>query len=77
MTWRVGGGVPGLTMAGRAPVGPASVPPEAGTTDFLSVLGAERTSLDRADAVAVLRAAEARNLIAVYRAMAGGNSPAR
>ncbi len=49
---------------------------EAGGADFLSVLDAERTSLDRADAVAVSRAAEARNLIAVYRALAGGNAPA-
>lgn len=48
---------------------------EAGGADFLSVLDAERTRLDRADAVAVSRAAEARSVIAVYRALAGGNTP--
>jgi len=49
---------------------------EAGSADFLTVLDAERTSLDRADAVAVSRAAQARSLIAVYRALAGGSAPA-
>lgn len=47
---------------------------EAGATDFLDVLDAERTVLDRSDAVAVSRAAEARSLIAVYRALAGGSA---
>ena len=50
---------------------------DAGVTDFLAVLDAEREALSVRDALAQADVAQATSLVAVYRSLGGGWSAAK